>query len=73
MDDCMGNFGFYSNKAGILIDVGSNINHINSLQLSWNLPDSPGFLAIVPGTGGPFYYCYSIVGPGWRPDETAGL
>ena len=32
------------------------------LQLSRNVRDSPGFVAIVPGTGRPLYG--SIVGPG---------
>ena len=53
MDDCMGNFGFYSNKAGILTDFESNINHIHRLQLSWNLWKSPQFLAIVLVLKGP--------------------
>lgn len=31
------------------------VGKVHMLQLYWNLQDSPGFLAIVPGTGRPYY------------------
>ena len=41
---------------------------MHRLQLSLNLRDSPGFLAIVPRPGRLFYNC--IIGPGRGPDTS---
>ena len=48
------------------INVDVFVEH--RLQLSLNLRDSPGFLAIVPRPGRLFYNC--IIGPGRGPDTS---